>query len=167
MGKEEQGLDPQRYLVIPRTLLLLFNDQDVLLLKGAAAKQRWAGKYNGLGGHVERGEDILSSAKRELEEESGLSGIDLHLCGTILCDVEEFLGVVIFVYKGYVDKVRGKASEEGALEWVPVSGIHALNVVEDLRVIIPRVFQWSSGEKPFSATNAYDEQGKLVTTFFE
>jgi 8-oxo-dGTP diphosphatase len=167
MGKEEQGIDHQRYTVIPRTLILVFNGDKVLLLKGAESKKNWAGRYNGLGGHVERGEDVLSSAKRELLEESGISKIDLHLCGTILCDVEEFMGVAIYVYKGYVDKVPLQPGEEGILEWMPVSDVNELNIVEDMPIIIPRVYAWEVGEAPFSGTNHYDENEKLVTRFFE
>ena len=40
-------------------------EPEVLLLRGAADKRLWANRYNGLGGHVEAGEDVLSAAKRE------------------------------------------------------------------------------------------------------
>lgn len=166
MGREEQGIDQQRYSVIPRTLILIFNEDNVLLLKGAASKKRWAGKYNGLGGHVERGEDIYSAAKRELLEESGINDIHLSFCGMVVCDVEENLGVSIFIYKGLVEDVILHPSDEGTLEWVPVMEIDTLNIVEDMRVIIPRVYAWSVGDEPFSATNTYDEKENLVTTFF-
>lgn len=59
--KSDQRIDDQeRYLVVPRTLVFLFDEQDrVLLLKGAENKIRWAGLYNGIGGHVERGKISL------------------------------------------------------------------------------------------------------------
>ncbi len=167
MGKEEQGIDKQRYCVIPRTLILVFAGDEVLLVKGAASKKRWAGRYNGLGGHVERGEDVLSSAKRELFEESGLADQILHLCGTVFCDVEESWGVAMYVFKAVADKTTLLPSEEGTLEWVPVSGLASLNIVDDMRVIIPRVFAWETGDEPFSATNHYSDEGKLLTTFFD
>jgi 8-oxo-dGTP diphosphatase len=167
MGREEQGIDKQRYCVIPRTLILIFADREVLLLKGAASKKRWAGRYNGLGGHVERGEDVLSAAKRELYEESGLADLQLHLCGTVFCDVEESWGVAMYVYKGDAEKTGLQPSEEGTLEWVPVSGLESMNIVDDMRVIIPRVFAWTVGDEPFSATNVYDDKDQLITTFFE
>ena len=166
MGKEEQGINKQRYSVIPRTLILLFNGDEVLLLKGAASKKRWAGKYNGLGGHIERGEDVLSAAIRELMEESGINDCELHLCGTIMCDVEEYCGVTIFVYKGQYDHSPLSSGDEGTLEWIPIETIHQLNLVEDMCVIIPRVYAWTVGDQLFSAINSYDEDEKLVTRFY-
>lgn len=41
------------------------------------------GKYNGLGGKVEPGEDVVSAVQREILEESGLVVTDLELRGTI------------------------------------------------------------------------------------
>ena len=49
----------QRYQTVPRVLIFLTSAnpqtgaQEVLLLKGAPTKRLWAGRYNGLGGHVE------------------------------------------------------------------------------------------------------------------
>jgi hypothetical protein len=87
-----------------------------------------------------------------------------------MCDVEAGLGVLIFVYKGlYGQKDQKNLVDgvEGTLEWIPIDRIQTLNIVEDMRVIIPRVFKWSAGDEPFSATNKYNRTGKLVTTFFE
>src|SRR5947199_10130597 len=41
------------------------------------------GKYNGLGGKLEPGEDVVACIRREVREESGLECEDLALCGTI------------------------------------------------------------------------------------
>lgn len=42
------------------------------------------GKYLSLGGHVEPGEDVLTCARREVHEESGLTTTDLLFRGTVL-----------------------------------------------------------------------------------
>jgi 8-oxo-dGTP diphosphatase len=64
MTKEEQGLTDDRYVVVPRTLIFIKRENSVLLLKGAPDKRLWANLYNGVGGHVERGKDVLSAARR-------------------------------------------------------------------------------------------------------
>jgi 8-oxo-dGTP diphosphatase len=64
MPSSEQGLSFDRYVCIPRTLIFITRGDKVLLLKGAANKRIWANKYNGVGGHVERGEDVLSDGSQ-------------------------------------------------------------------------------------------------------
>ena len=85
MPKSDQGVTKDRYMLIPRTAIFVRRGDEYLLIKGAPTKRLWAGKYNGLGGHVERGEDVLTSAGREPREETGLTAY-LWLCGTVIAD---------------------------------------------------------------------------------
>lgn len=57
-------------------------------------------------------------------------------------------------------------SDEGILEWVPVSSIDQINIVEDLRVFIPRAYDWNLGDGIFSGLNYYDQTGTLKTKIF-
>ena len=52
MPVSDQGVSLERYMLVPRTAIFVRRDDSYLLLKGAPGKRLWAGKYNGLGGHV-------------------------------------------------------------------------------------------------------------------
>jgi len=166
MPKTEQGLSERRYQIIPRTLIFVTRDNAVLLIQGAPTKRLWAGKYNGIGGHVERGEDVLSEARRELAEETGLQVSDLRLVGTVLVDVEEQTGIGLFVFWGEYSGGTIIESAEGCPEWIPIDGLSSLPLVEDLVSILPRALAARQGP-PFSARSFYDEQDRLTVTFGE
>ena len=161
MPVSDQGTLTGHYCLIPRTLIFLTSGDQVLLLKGAAKKRLWAGKYNGIGGHMERGEDPISSARRELHEESGLWVEDLFLCGLITIDAGESAGILIFVLRGEAPSRQVYPSEEGTPEWHNIEEALSLPLVEDLPVILPVVLKKYRGETPFLANYQYSREGNL------
>ena len=167
MPQSDQGVTQNRYAVIPRTAIFLRRGDSYLLLKGAPTKRLWANLYNGLGGHVERGEDVLSAAKRELLEETGLA-TDLWLCGTAIVDAgDAHAGISLYIFSGELLDGEPQPSKEGTAEWIPYEALGELPVVEDLPILLSKIHHMQRGDPPFSARSYYDEKERLIVEFGE
>ncbi len=170
MGKADQGVaqSRNRYQVIPRTLCFVTHGNDVLLLLGGPHKRIWAGRYNGVGGHVEQGEDIYTAAMREVEEETGLQVRDLRLRGIVHADAgDPQVGILFFVFTGISDRRETAPCPDGTLEWWPTDALPAEKMAEDLPVLLPKVLAMVPADPPFFAAYSYDTTDRLVIRFAE
>ena len=171
MGQEDQGVSTSagRYTTVPRTLAFLLHGDDVLLLRGAPDKRLWASQYNGVGGHVERGEDVRAAAVREICEETGWREEEvesLSLRGLINVDAGDAqAGIMLFVFTARARSRETRASSEGTLEWIPRSRLLDYPLVEDLPVLLPRVLSLPDDAPPLFAHYSYDENDRLVMRF--
>jgi len=171
MGQQEQGVfaSDERYKTVPRTLCFVLHGDDVLLLKGAPDKRLWANRYNGVGGHVERGEDVCTAARREICEETGWCDDeleDLRLRGIINVDAgSPQTGIALFVFTAKARKRQTSASAEGTLEWIPLSRLLDYALVEDLPILLARILELADDAPPLFGHYSYDESDKLVMRF--
>ena len=114
------------------------------------------GKYNGLGGKVEAGEDVVCAMRREIREEAGLECASLVLRGTISWpgfgkNAEDWFG---FIFR--IDRWTGvplKENHEGTLEWVAIERIADLPLWEGDRFFLPLVF--AKDAPPFHGVMPY------------
>ncbi len=170
MGREDRGVavSRHRYQFIPRVLCFVTHADRVLLLLGGPHKRIWAGRYNGVGGHVEAGEDIYAAALRETREETGLDVHDVRLRGVVHADAgDPQAGILFFVFTAATDSELTGPCPEGALEWWPTNALPIEGLVEDLPVLLPRVLGMGPAEPPFFAAYRYDEANRLVISFAE
>ncbi|HXD85562.1 MAG TPA: 8-oxo-dGTP diphosphatase [Urbifossiella sp.] len=115
----------------------------LMIHRNARADDAHFGKYNGLGGKVEPGEDIVAAMRREIREEAGIECVELHLAGTVSWPGfgkhgEDWFG---FIFR--IDTFSGvpiEANPEGTLEWVDVERVLTLPLWEGDRHFLPLVF---------------------------
>lgn len=168
MGAKQQGADAvdNRWLTIPRTLSFVMNGDDVLLMKRAAHKRVFPNQYNGLGGHIERDEDPLAAAVREIEEESGLKVHSMRLRSIHNIDAGEATGILLFVYTAIsASRAIPQDTAEGRLEWVPKSQALDLDLVEDLPYLLPRLLDMDEQRQPMYAHVSYDAADVMQLRF--
>src|SRR5690606_27767108 len=107
--------------------------QVLMIHRNARPGDHHLGKYNGLGGKIERDEDVVSGMRREIREEAGIECGGMALRGTISWPGfgkhgEDWLGFIFLVtrYSG----TPLERNHEGTLEWVPVAKLHELPMWE-------------------------------------
>ena len=113
------------YTPILGTLAYVWDrERDVVLmvLRNARPDDEHLGKYNGLGGKLEPGEDIATGITREIAEEAHLEVVSMTLRGTVNWPGFGAHGEDWFGFVFLVDAWTGEAPEanvEGTLHWVP------------------------------------------------
>jgi 8-oxo-dGTP diphosphatase len=169
MGAKEQGADAttDRWLTIPRTLCFVLNGGDVLLMKRAPHKRVFPNRYNGVGGHIERDEDPLTGARREILEETGLKVDSLSLRAVYNIDAGEAAGILLFVFLAHSSSraVISSDNREGTLHWIPRDKVTELNLVDDIPIILPRILAMQPGDSPLFVHVSYDEQDRIQMRF--
>jgi 8-oxo-dGTP diphosphatase len=167
MGAVEQGANAtqNRWLTIPRTLCFVLNGDDVLLMKRAPHKRVFPNRYNGVGGHIERDEDPLASARREIKEETGLDVSGVRLRAVYNIDAGEATGIFLLVFTAHTDNRDVTANSEGTLHWIPRGEVYSLDLVEDLPHILPRILDMQPADPPLFVHVSYDTDDVIQMRF--
>lgn len=151
---------PERYTIIPRTLCFVFNTKgQVLFIKYSERKGAMSGYFNPPGGHIERGEDIIENANREIREETGIVARDTRLAGVV--HVTNFFGknILMFVTVSSADQQPLAASEEGEPLWISKENLAGLKIFEDVGLIVERLGR--EGDQVFTAVSSFRDDGSI------
>ena len=135
----------------------------LMIHRNARPGDHHLGKYNGLGGKIERDEDVVAGMRREIREEAGIECESLTLRGTISwpgfgkCG-EDWLGFIFLVTRYSGQPLE--ANHEGSLEWVELARLHELPMWEGDRNFLPLVFD--GDPRAFHGVMPY-EGGRMVS----
>jgi 8-oxo-dGTP diphosphatase len=124
------------------------------------------GKYNGLGGKLEAGEDVVAGLRREIREEAGIECDAVELAGTVSWPGfgkhgEDWFGFVFRVAAFTGTPLT--ANPEGTLEWVEVDRVSTLPLWEGDRHFLPLVFDRAGPE--FHAVMPYRDGRPISWNF--
>lgn len=139
----------------------------LLVHRNARPGDQHLGKYNGLGGKMEREEDVAACMRRELREEAGIEASAMQLRGTVSWpgfgkQGEDWLGFLFLItaFSG----MPPPSNEEGTLEWIEVERLLELPLWEGDRQFLPLVFD--TDPRPFHGVMPYRE-GRMLSWRWE
>ncbi len=140
--------------------------QVLLIHRNRRADDPHFGKYNGLGGKLDAGEDVVACIRREVREESGLECDTLKLCGTISWpgfgkQGEDWFGFIFLIERWH--GTPRTENPEGTLEWVAVDQLQTLPLWEGDRNFLPLVF--GSGALQFHGVMRYRDGQPLSWSY--
>ena len=119
----------------PATLLFVVREGQVLLIK----KKRGlgAGKINGPGGRLDSGESPLQGAIREVQEELGVTPLDVEYCGELSFQFVDGLSIHVAVFRAADCEGAPQETAEAVPLWTPLEQIPFEKMWADDRHWIP------------------------------
>lgn len=124
---------------------ILSKDQKSVLLIHRQGRQDdyHTGKFNGLGGKLERNESVSACMEREIMEEAGLACTAMALRGTVSWpgfgpNSEDWLGF-IFLITAVTGHFKTQ-NKEGTLDWHLIKNLHTLPMWPGDKHFLPLVF---------------------------
>ena len=100
-------------------IIAVFNKDHTKVLMCKRRSDPYMGKYNFVGGKIEQGEDGMSAAYRELEEETGITRRDISLIHFIDFTYHWY-GIRLEFYIGRLNSDIPVHGDENDLLWIPL-----------------------------------------------
>lgn len=110
--------------------IAIINNQNRILLLQASDLTRISGKWSFPGGHIDYGESIEESLKREVKEETN---IDIEVLSPIKTDVINKTYTIIFAAK-YISGEVNLSKEHSNYRWVKIKEMKNLNLISDILI---------------------------------
>ena len=98
-------------------VILVYNKEESKILMCKREKEPYKGKFNLVGGKLEKDEDELHAAYRELQEETGISKEDIMLTN-IMNFQYKMIDMELEVYAGKLNKDVVLIEELNKLYWI-------------------------------------------------
>ncbi|MEM7826599.1 MAG: 8-oxo-dGTP diphosphatase [Candidatus Aenigmatarchaeota archaeon] len=140
------------------TLCEIISEDKILLKRASRGVSK--GKWNGLGGKIERGESPIDNVLREVNEEAGIKIKDPKMHGSIIFyqgSYENIFGIVyLFSARDFEGEV--KQGEEGELRWFSIDSIPYHEMWPDDAIWLPYVLEG----KRFNAEFLFDKNMKNI-----
>ena len=123
-----------------------------------------AGKWIGLGGHLQEDETPEECIRREVREEAGLELMNLRLRGILTFILPDWGNELTFLYTAEAEDLPLPECGEGVLQWVPKEQVMNLSLWEGDRVFLPLL---QTRQEVFSLKLVYTPGGALLETCME
>ena len=123
-----------------------------------------AGKWIGLGGHLQEDETPEECIRREVREEAGLELQNLRLRGILTFILPDWGNELTFLYTAEAEDLPLPECREGVLQWVPKKQVMNLPLWEGDRVFLPLL---QTRQEVFSLKLVYAPGGALLETCME
>lgn len=157
-----------RYTVLPRVLVFVFKGDKLLMMKYSGKGENMTQEkidrkdiYNCIGGHVEKGEDVVAAAIKEAEEEAGIKLLNPKVKGIL--NISGFAGkdIMNFIIAGTTEDEPVASSLEGELEWVEKSKSKDIRIFDDIIPILEKLLSLQEHEM-FVGSAEFDGQFGLL-----
>lgn len=116
---------------------ITFNDDILMLLRKKAPNK---GKWNGVGGHIEKGESPYQSMVREIKEETGLAISAVRFGGILTWEGYEIAPGGLYIFSAIAASREVISNGEGVLAWKTREyATTSADVVDNIHIFLPSI----------------------------